>query len=104
VERNPPAPAKRLPPATKLPAAARRPGPAAGPAESNGTVWIKVHPWARVFFDGQPLGVTPMKPFSAKPGSHALIFVNEDLGTRQTRTVEVQPGKRTEIKVSLDPE
>ncbi|HEX4621967.1 MAG TPA: serine/threonine-protein kinase [Myxococcaceae bacterium] len=84
----------------------KRPPPshhaAALPAETAGTLWIKVHPWARVFLDGEPHCVTPIEPFSAKPGTHSLILVNEELGVRQSRTVEVAAGKQTEVKVSLE--
>jgi serine/threonine-protein kinase len=109
-EASPPPAPPPAPVAVPTPApehvAHKRPPPshhaAAPPTQTAGTVWIKVHPWARVFLDGEPHGVTPMEPFSAKPGTHSLILVNEELGVRQSRTVEVEAGKQTEVKVSLD--
>ena len=65
-------------------------------------MWIKVRPWARVFFDGEPKGVTPMEPFAAKPGTHSLILVNEELNARRTYSVEVKLEQQTELKFSLD--
>jgi serine/threonine protein kinase len=73
--------------------------PAAAPA--SGRVWIKVRPWAHVFFDGKPKGTTPLEPFDASPGEHALILVNEALQVRRTVQVSVVPGETAEMKLDL---
>jgi eukaryotic-like serine/threonine-protein kinase len=70
------------------------------PAE--GKVWIKVHPWAHVFFDGKPIGLTPIEPFPATPGEHSVILVNEDLKVRRTLTIRVNPGDDTEVRQELE--
>jgi hypothetical protein len=66
-----------------------------------GQVWIKVRPWAHVFFDGKPKGTTPLEPFDAAPGLHSVILVNETLSVRRTAQVRVAPGETAELKLDL---
>jgi len=71
------------------------------PPVKDGELWIKVHPWAHVFFDGKLRGVTPLDPISASPGEHTLILVNEDLKVKRTLSVNVRPGESTEVREDL---
>jgi serine/threonine-protein kinase len=89
-------PAKRP---LKAPVTAR---PAPVPAVSKGRLQVKVRPWAQVFVDGEPKGVTPMEAFALPSGQHSVILVNPDLKTQRTYRVSIEEGKQAELKAVLD--
>jgi hypothetical protein len=74
---------------------------ASPPPVQEGKVWIKVHPWAHVFFDGKARGTTPLEAFSSAPGEHSVILVNEELKVRRSEHVTVTPGETTELRLDL---
>ncbi len=102
-----PAPTAAASPDAPTPSAPRQPvvaGPRpehARPRRQATTLWIKVDPWARVFLDGELLGVTPMAPIRVAPGAHSVILVNEELKERRTLSVKAEANQETELKVSL---
>lgn len=51
--------------------------------------------------DGQLLGTTETDRLMMASGRHVLEFVNPALGYRETKTVQVQPGKVAAIPISL---
>ena len=54
------------------------PPPTTLPAAPQGTVRLRVTPWAEVEVDGVPRGTTPLRPFPLTPGPHTLRFVHPD--------------------------
>jgi hypothetical protein len=57
---------------------------------------------ARVFFDGQPAGVTPLRISGVSPGPHTIRL--EQAGYRPwTETVHAAPDRLTRIAASLEP-
>ena len=85
--------------------APEHPAPRAGSARRRaavqGSLWIKVRPWAHVFVDGKARGETPIAPFPIGAGKHAVLLVNEQLGLRKTYEVDVRPNQQQELKVVL---
>ena len=86
---------------------ARAPAPAVPPssvgaAPGQGTVRIRVLPWADVEVDGEPKGSTPLRPLALSAGSHILRFRHPDfrllikritVRADETLTVEVDLGR-----------
>jgi serine/threonine protein kinase len=84
--------------------AARRvlpPAPAKA-ASANGSLWVKVRPWARVFVDGRLRGETPLDPFAVPAGHHTVLLLNDQLKLRKTYEVDVRPNEEREVKVVLE--
>ncbi len=65
----------------------------------QGTLDIRVQPWAQVFVDGKPLGMTPLKPLALLAGTHELRLVNHEIGKEETRRVAIREGGREVVKV-----
>ena len=74
--------------------------PAAPMAQA--TLWVRARPWAHVFVDGQPRGLTPMEPFALPAGRHALKLVNEDLHREREEVVVLQPNEKKELRFNLE--
>jgi hypothetical protein len=93
---RPPAAARPSPPPT-----ARR-GQAAPPAASAGTLVVDSRPaGARVFVDGKPVGVTPVRLPGLSAGSHVVRL--ELAGYRSVATSErIVAGRETRVAVSLE--
>lgn len=73
------------------------------PAEGPVSGWITVKaPFAiEIREDGQLLGTTETDRLMMASGRHVLEFVNSALGYRETKVVQVQPGKVAAIPISL---
>lgn len=54
----------------------------------QGSVSINAIPWANVWLDGRPLGVTPLANLKVAIGSHEIVWRHPTLGERK-RTVQV---------------
>jgi hypothetical protein len=54
----------------------------------NGTLSINALPWANVWIDGKPVGITPLGNLSVPIGSHDIIWRHPQLGERR-RTISV---------------
>lgn len=67
----------------------------------NGTLIIRVHPWAEVLIDKRPVGLTPINPRSMATGRHQVTLVNSELKVSRTFTVEVKGGKTAVLEVDL---
>jgi eukaryotic-like serine/threonine-protein kinase len=76
--------------------------PAAVAAPGQGTVRIRVLPWADVEVDGELKGTTPLRPLALSAGSHILRFRHPDfrplikritVRADETLTVEVDLGR-----------
>lgn len=66
-----------------------------------GRLVVRVHPWADVFVDGQPVGVTPLAPVELRTGKHQLKLVNPQLGKSIVRTFTIRAGAATTVEVNL---
>lgn len=76
---------------------------AASPAEGPVSGWISVKaPFTiEIREDGQLLGTTEMDRLMMAAGRHELQLVNETLGFRESRVVQVLPGKLAALTVDL---
>ena len=89
---------------TPLPPPATVPPPSAVAAPGQGTVRIRVLPWADVEVDGELKGATPLRPLALSAGSHILRFRHPDfrplikritVRADETLTVEVDLGRES---------
>lgn len=69
---------------------------------STGLLRIIVRPWAQVFVDGAPRGLTPLPPLRLHAGRHTVLLVNPDLHARKTLQVEVPGGREAQVKAILN--
>lgn len=66
--------------------------------ESFGEVIFDVRPTAKILLDGDPLIETPyVQPVKIRSGRHAITIVNESLGVRTVREIEVLEGQTITI-------
>ena len=77
----------------------RRPPPADGPV--SGWISVKAPFLIEIHEDGRLIGTTETDRLMLASGRHALEFVNSSLGYRQTRTVQVMPGKVASLSIDL---
>jgi len=95
--RSTPTPAPpRAPEAPVAPAKA--PTPAV--ATANGTLRLRVVPWADVSLDGRPLGTTPLKPLPLPPGVHTVRLQHPSYRPLQKR-FDVRAGEVFVLEVDL---
>jgi hypothetical protein len=81
-----------------------REGPAARPAATSGTIGVKVSPaGAPVQLDGKTVGVAPLELRDVPAGSHTLTVFLPNYETA-TVNVEVRPGERESVDVTLAPQ
>jgi hypothetical protein len=75
----------------------------AAPAEGPVSGWVSVKAPVAIEIreDGQLLGTTETDRVMMAAGKHVLELVNASLGFRETRTVQVPPGKVASIAVEL---
>lgn len=67
--------------------------------QQNGTLAVSVLPWANVVVDGKPVGSTPIRALTLKPGVHTVELIHEGLGKHETLTKRIEPGRRQTIKL-----
>ncbi len=66
--------------------------------ESFGEVIFDVRPTAKILLDGDPLIETPyVQPVKIRSGPHAITIINESLGVRKEREIEVLEGQTITI-------
>ena len=65
--------------------------------------WLSVHSESRLELreDGKLIGTTETERLMLPAGTHDIEFVNEAVGYRTSRQVEVAPGKTTTVPVEL---
>jgi hypothetical protein len=106
-----PTPFPTLPPPTTRPVAVpvtRPPAPTPAPtrppsvtpAVTQGTVRVRVLPWAEVEVDGVRRGTTPLRPFPLPPGPHTLRFVHPDFRPLIKRII-VRADETVTVEVDL---
>ena len=61
----------------------------------TGSVRISALPWAKVYYDGEIVGVTPATVSGLPVGLHRFILENSALGVRREVTVDVTQGLKT---------
>jgi serine/threonine-protein kinase len=67
----------------------------------QGTLALRVRPYAVVYVDGRRIGLTPMPPMRLYIGRHRVRLVNEALSRSVSRSVMIRPNKRTVLDVNL---
>jgi len=66
--------------------------------ESFGKVIFDVRPTAKILLDGDPLIETPyVQPVKIRSGPHTITIINESLGVRKVREIEVLEGQTITI-------
>jgi serine/threonine protein kinase len=96
---------------TPTPTPLRAPEASAAPAKAptpaveaaNGTLRLRVVPWAEVSLDGRPLGTTPLRPLSLPPGSHTVRLQHPSYRPLQKR-FDIRPGETFVLEVDLGEE
>ena len=73
--------------------------PAEGPV--SGWVSVKAPFVIEIHEDGRLIGTTETDRLMLASGRHALEFVNSSLGYRQTRVMQVMPGKVASLSIDL---
>ena len=91
-------PAQVVVPVTRPPAPTPPPTTLSGVAE--GTVRIRVLPWAEVEIDGVYKGTTPLRPLSLPAGTHTLRFTHPDFRPLIKRII-VPAGDTVSLEVDL---
>jgi hypothetical protein len=66
-----------------------------------GKLKIKVRPWARVYVDGEPMGMTPLTPLELPVGEHIIQLKNEKLREERSFRVMVKPNEVHSMDVNL---
>jgi PEGA domain-containing protein len=66
----------------------------------QGTVRIRVLPWADVEVDGEPKGTTPLRPLALSAGSHILRFRHPDFRPL-IRRITVRANETLAVEVDL---
>jgi eukaryotic-like serine/threonine-protein kinase len=90
---------ERVPSPTPAPVPTVRP-PAAAAAPGQGTVRIRVLPWADVEVDGELRGTTPLRPLALSAGSHILRFRHPDFRPLIKR-ITVRADETLSVEVDL---
>ena len=83
---------------SEAPLAPPRPTPTADVA--NGTLRLRIVPWADVSLDGRPVGATPLKALSLPPGAHTVRLQHPSYRPLQKR-VNVRAGEVVVLEVDL---
>jgi hypothetical protein len=65
----------------------------------HGSISVNALPWANVFLDGNPVGVTPLANLKVPIGSHEIVWRHPTLGERK-RVVNVTA--KTPVRVGMD--
>jgi serine/threonine-protein kinase len=105
----PPTPMPARPTPAPLPARVETPPPTVAPTAppptrtSQGTVRIRVLPWADVEVDGELKGTTPLRPLAISAGSHILRFRHPDFRPLIKRiTVRADETLTVEVDLARD--
>ena len=69
--------------------------------EVKGKLKIRVTPWAHVYVDGKPMGMTPLKPLELTVGEHIVQVKNERLREERSFRVVVKPNEVHSMEVNL---
>ncbi len=67
----------------------------------KGKLKIKVTPWARVYVDGNPMGMTPLRPLELTVGEHIILVKNDKLGRQQTSRIIIKSNEVYSMVVDL---
>jgi len=67
---------------------------------ANGTLRLRIVPWADVSLDGRPVGATPLKALSLPPGAHTVRLQHPSYRPLQKR-VNVRAGEVVVLEVDL---
>jgi len=72
-----------------------------GSAGPKGSLTVESEPWAFVLVDGMRLGTTPLKQVLLRPGLHAVILSNPEIGAELRFQVTIESGKETSVSKKL---
>ncbi len=67
----------------------------------KGKLKVRVTPWAHVYVDGKPMGMTPLKPLELTVGEHIILVKNDKLGRHQFSRIIIKPNEVYSMVVDL---
>ncbi len=71
--------------------------------QQRGYIRVDAHPWARIFVDGKPVGVTPMaKPLELSEGPHTIRFDHDWYQPIEHKLVVTPGTPETSTPLSID--
>jgi len=62
------------------------------PVKKKGTLSVGIKPPCKIFVDGKPKELSPIRNISLKPGKHIITVVNNDYNFRRRYAVIIKPG------------
>lgn len=71
-------------------------------ALATGLLNVAARPWANVFVDGHPVGVSPVIGLAVSAGTHRIRLENDALGVSRTVSVEVPADGRRNVSIDLE--
>jgi hypothetical protein len=70
-------------------------------ASTQGFISVDTKPWTQVEIDGELYGQTPLIKKRLNVGSHQVLLINEAMGIREKRTVQIQPDQTAKLVLTL---
>ena len=67
----------------------------------QGTLKIRVNPWAYVYVDGESMGMTPLKPLELTVGEHTVLVKNEKLAEERSFRIIIKPNEVVSKNINL---
>jgi tRNA A-37 threonylcarbamoyl transferase component Bud32 len=67
----------------------------------KGKLKVRVTPWAHVYVDGNPMGMTPLKPLELTVGEHIILVKNDKLGRQRSSRIIIKPNEVYSMVVDL---
>ncbi len=67
----------------------------------QGTLALRVQPWANVKIDKKLVGETPMPPVPLVEGRHEVVLENPEINRRKRLFVTIRPGREESLVVNL---
>ncbi|MFP2907783.1 hypothetical protein ACLESD_22595 [Pyxidicoccus sp. 3LFB2] len=72
-------------------------------AEGIGYLTVDARPWAVISVDGREVDRTPLARYPLPAGRHTIDFHNPVLGRTEQRTVRIEPGAVSTLRVDFEP-
>jgi hypothetical protein len=88
-------------PSAKEPEGARTAG--VPPRPIQGVLDVATTPAARVFLDGRPLGVTPIRNLTVDAGQHELVVTTLDGKVTRRQMIVINAGETARFRLQLSP-
>ena len=67
------------------------------PDTGGSTLDIGAKPQCKIFLDGREIGTTPQRGIEVTSGTHTIVFMNNEYGIKESRTIKVRPGETRKV-------